>query len=55
VITARNTDVGALIDSGASGGPRTELFHIVQPDKLRVYVNVPEAYSQAARPGSISP
>lgn len=51
VITARNTDIGALIDSGASGGTRTELFHIVQPDKLRVYVNVPEAYSQAAKPG----
>jgi len=51
VISARNTDIGALIDSGASGGTRTELFHIVQPDKLRVYVNVPEAYSQAAKPG----
>jgi RND family efflux transporter MFP subunit len=51
VITARNTDIGALIDSGASGGSRTELFHIAQPDKLRVYVNVPEAYSQAAKPG----
>jgi len=51
VITARNTDIGALIDSGASGGQRTELFHIAQPDKLRVYVNVPEAYSQAARVG----
>jgi RND family efflux transporter MFP subunit len=51
VITARNTDIGALIDSGSSGGSRTELFHIAQPDKLRVYVNVPEAYSQAAKPG----
>ncbi len=51
VITARNTDVGALIDSGSSGGPRTELFHIAQPGRLRVYVNVPEAYSQAAKPG----
>ena len=51
VITARNTDIGALIDSGASGGTRTELFHIVQPDKLRAYVNVPEAYSQASKPG----
>jgi len=51
VITARNTDVGALIDSGSSGGARTELFHIAQPDRLRVYVNVPEAYSQAAKPG----
>lgn len=51
VITARNTDIGALIDSGSSGGSRTELFHIAQPDKLRVYVNVPEAYSQAAKAG----
>ncbi len=54
VITARNTDIGALIDSGSSGGSRTELFHIAQPDKLRVYVNVPEAYSQAAKPGLIA-
>jgi RND family efflux transporter MFP subunit len=51
VISARNTDIGALIDSGSSGGTRTELFHVVQADKLRVYVNVPQAYSQAAKPG----
>lgn len=54
VITARNTDVGALIDSGSGGGVRTELFHIVQPDKLRVYVSVPQVYSQAAKPGLIA-
>ena len=51
VITARNTDIGALIDAGSSGGTRTELFHIAQPDKLRVYVNVPEAYAGSAKPG----
>lgn len=51
VITARNTDIGALIDSGSSGGTRTELFHIVQPNRLRVYVSVPQIYSQAAKPG----
>jgi RND family efflux transporter MFP subunit len=51
VITARNTDIGALIDSGSSGGSRTELFHIAQPDKLRVYVSVPQVYSQAMKPG----
>ncbi len=51
VITARNTDIGALIDSGSSGGTRTELFHIAQPDKLRVYVSVPQVYSQAMKPG----
>jgi RND family efflux transporter MFP subunit len=51
VMTARNTDIGSLIDSGSSGGTRSELFHIAQPDRLRVYVNVPETYSQAAKPG----
>jgi RND family efflux transporter MFP subunit len=51
VITARNTDIGALIDSGSSGGTGTELFHIAQPDRLRIYVNVPQMYSQAAKPG----
>jgi len=47
VITARNTDIGDLINSGSSGGVKTDLFHIVQPGTLRVYVNVPEEYSQA--------
>jgi RND family efflux transporter MFP subunit len=51
VITARNTDIGHLIDSGAGGGTATELFHIASLKKLRVYVNVPQQYSQAARPG----
>ena len=51
VITARNTDIGVLIASGSSGGTRTELFHITQPDRLRIYVNVPQMYSQAAKPG----
>ena len=51
IITARNTDIGQLIDSGSSGGPRAELFHIAAPGKLRVYVNVPQIYSQVAKPG----
>ena len=51
VIDVRNTDIGALINSGSSGGPQTQLFHMVQADRLRVYVNVPEVYSQAAKPG----
>src|SRR5215470_12742849 len=53
VITARNTDIGALIDSGSAGGTRTEMFHIAQPGKLRVYVSVPQIYSQSAKPGLI--
>ena len=45
VITARNTDIGALIDSGSSAGTSRELFHIAAVSKLRVYVNVPQVYS----------
>ena len=51
VITARNTDIGDLINSGSSTAPRTDLFDIVQPDILRVYVNVPEEYSRGVKPG----
>jgi RND family efflux transporter MFP subunit len=51
IITARNTDVGQLISAGNSGNVKTDLFHISQSGKLRVYVNVPEQYSQAATPG----
>ena len=51
IITARNTDVGALVDSGSSGGVKTDLFHLSQVDRLRVYVNVPEEYSQATTSG----
>lgn len=51
IITARNTDVGALIDSGSAGGVKTDMFHLSQADKLRVYVNVPEEYSRATTTG----
>jgi RND family efflux transporter MFP subunit len=50
VITARNTDIGALIDAGASAQPR-ELFHMAATHTLRVYVAVPEVYSPALRSG----
>jgi RND family efflux transporter MFP subunit len=51
VITARNTDIGQLIDSGSSGGAQRELFHMAAINKLRVFVNVPQVYSHAAKPG----
>jgi RND family efflux transporter MFP subunit len=51
IITARNTDIGTLIDAGASAQPR-ELFHMAAIRTLRVYVSVPEVYSRAARPGA---
>jgi RND family efflux transporter MFP subunit len=51
VITARNTDIGDLISSGSSSNVKTDLFHIAQPGKLRVYVNVPEEYSRGIKVG----
>ncbi len=51
VITARNTDIGDLINSGSSSNVKTDLFHIAQPGTLRVYVNVPEEYSQGIKAG----
>src|SRR5579862_2013103 len=51
VITARNTDIGDLINSGSNTAPRTDLFDIAQTGTLRVYVNVPEEYSQGVKPG----
>jgi RND family efflux transporter MFP subunit len=49
VITARNTDIGALINAGQSSG--TELFRMADTHKLRIYVQVPESYAAAAKPG----
>jgi RND family efflux transporter MFP subunit len=51
VITARNTDIGDLINSGSSTASKTNLFDISQTRTLRVYVNVPEEYSQGIKPG----
>jgi RND family efflux transporter MFP subunit len=50
VITARNVDVGALVDADANA-PGKELFHLASNATLRVYVSVPEVYSRAAKPG----
>ena len=50
VITARNTDTGALIQNGDNTGPK-ELFHLAAIYKLRVYVSVPEVYQTAVKTG----
>lgn len=50
-ITARNIDVGQLVDSGSAGGPARELFRIATTGKLRAYVQIPEVDAAAARPG----
>ena len=46
-VTARNVDIGTLINSGTA----LELFHLSQESVLRVYVNVPQVYSPACVPG----
>jgi len=51
VITARNTDIGDLIDAGSNSTPKTDLFQIAQTGTLRAYVNVPEEYSRGIRTG----
>jgi RND family efflux transporter MFP subunit len=46
VITLRNVDAGALVNSGS-----TLLFRIAQTATLRTYVNVPQTYANAVKPG----
>ena len=49
-ITARNTDVGQLVDAG-SGGTGRELFRIATKGKLRVFIDVPQDSSPSAKVG----
>jgi RND family efflux transporter MFP subunit len=60
VITARNTDTGALINAGAGGsqGLATvpqELFHMAAVNRLRIFVSLPEVDSGAAQNGAKAP
>ena len=50
IVTARNTDVGALINVGSSAGQ--ELFVVSDIHKLRIYVNVPQNYVPLVPPGT---
>jgi RND family efflux transporter MFP subunit len=50
IVTARETDIGALINVGATGG--AELFVISETSKLRVYVSVPQNYVPTVPPGT---
>jgi len=49
VITARNTDIGALIQADTTA-PK-EIFHLSAVEKLRVYVPVPEVYASSVKTG----
>ena len=50
IVTARTTDVGALINAGGGSGP--PMFVISDIKKLRVYVNVPQSYVPAVKVGA---
>lgn len=50
MVTARNTDIGALINVGSSTGQ--ELFVVSDTHKLRIYVNVPQSYVPSVPPGT---
>ena len=50
IVTARETDIGALINVGAAGG--AELFVVSETTKLRVYVSVPQNYVPSVPPGT---
>ncbi len=52
MVTARNTDIGALITGGVSAGASAnQLFRVASIDRLRVFVSVPEADSGVVRDG----
>ena len=50
IITARDTDIGALINVGSAGG--AQLFVVSETEKLRIYVNVPQNYVPSVPPGT---
>jgi RND family efflux transporter MFP subunit len=49
VVTARNTDIGALINAGSTAGQ--ELFEVSDLHRVRIYVQVPQALSADLKPG----
>ncbi|MEI7969697.1 MAG: efflux RND transporter periplasmic adaptor subunit [Betaproteobacteria bacterium] len=54
VITARNADLGDLVDAGSGSGTARELFRLSATDRLRVQVNIPQAAARAAVPGTVA-
>jgi len=54
VVTARNTDIGDLIDAGSGSAQPKDLFRIAATGKLRVFVAVPEIYAPNIHDGDIA-
>jgi multidrug efflux system membrane fusion protein len=51
VVTARKTDIGALVNAGAGANTSSELFDVAKVNQLRLYVQVPQTDSAHIRPG----
>jgi RND family efflux transporter MFP subunit len=51
VVTARKTDIGALVNAGAGATTNSELFDVAKVDRLRLYVRVPQGDSARLHPG----
>lgn len=49
IISSRTTDIGALINAG-SGTAAAPLFHLVQSDPIRIYVQIPQTYASQIKP-----
>jgi RND family efflux transporter MFP subunit len=54
VVTARETDIGALINAGSGSGSGAELFKVADIHQMRVYVRVPQAYASQLHPGLVA-
>jgi len=50
IVTARRTDIGALINAGAANGQ--ELFRVADSRRVRIYVDVPQSYAAVVRKGA---
>jgi RND family efflux transporter MFP subunit len=53
VITARNVDIGDLINAGSNGAGK-EMFHLAAVRQMRIYVQVPQFNSRSATPGTLA-
>ena len=51
VVTARETDIGALINAGSGGNNQPELFRVADIHMMRIYVQVPQQLSSGIRAG----
>jgi RND family efflux transporter MFP subunit len=54
VVTARDTDIGALINVGSGASAGVELFKVADIHQMRVYVRVPQAYASQLQPGLVA-